>query len=405
MDTLITGIVPKSDPHNFTSTSAGQDDRMIETTTERRVPFGFFGTHIDRYTTMSVGTMDREFALMSECGVERLRVTFLWNQIQMWYPPRYHGVIHTVTDFLRSDAIVGAAARAGLEMVGTVWGAPPWATGGLRPGESSRFAFTAFGGVPEHSEDIGNFMGDLIERYGPNGTFWAENPGISARPIRIWQPWQEPDRPAFMPQPFDVGYFVEMAHVCYKAVKSADPGAMVLGTGIGPAAADSKDLLDSIYRAGYKGAADAIGLHVFPRNAEAMLDAIRMNREVMADHGDGNLPIVMSQISYSSALGKSRIEPPNPNMYDEAGQAAQIRETLAALAEHREELNIFGAYYHGWSGLDEEPPAPRAPDPWIFTGLRKVTKDGTMISKPALDAYRDVVLALEGKDSRILSGR
>ena len=365
----------------------------------RRIPFGFFGAHTDRYTTMSVSTMDREFALMRACGVERLRVTFLWNQIQMQYAPRFTGAMHAVTDFLRSDAIVGAAARAGLEMVGTVWGAPAWATGGMRPGETPRFAFTAFGGVPEHSEDIANFMRDLIERYGPVGTFWMENPDIPAMPIRMWQPWQEPDRPAFMPQPFDVKYFVELAHACYSAVKDSDAGAIVLGTGIGPAAAESKELLDSIYRAGYRGAADAIGLHIFPRNAEGMLQAIRMNREVMAHHGDGGLPVVMSQISYSSALCISRVSPPNPNMYDEAGQALQVRETLTALAEHREELNIFGAYYHGWSGLDEEPPAPRNPDPWIFTGLRKVMSDGTFKSKPALHAYRDVVLAYEGQES------
>jgi hypothetical protein len=187
------------------------------------------------------------------------------------------------------DAIVGAAARVGLEMVGTVWGAPSWATGGVRPGEKARFGFTAFGGVPEHPEDIGNFMQDLVERYGPAGTFWRDNPSIPALPIRMWQPWQEPDRPAFMPQPFDVSYFVEMAHACYGAVKRADPGALVLGTGIGPAAAESRELLDSIYRAGYHGAADVIGLHVFPQNAGRMIEAIRMNREVMAAHGDGEL--------------------------------------------------------------------------------------------------------------------
>jgi hypothetical protein len=200
-----------------------------------------------------------------------------------------------------------------------------------------------------------------------------------------------------MPQPFDVPYFVEMAHACYLAVKAVDPEATVLGTGIGPAAADSPELLDSIYRAGYRGAADAVALHVFPRNADSMLSAIRMNREVMARHGDGQLPVVMSQLSYSSALGKSRIAQPNPNMYDEAGQAEQVAETLMALARHREELNIFGAWYHGWSGLDEEPPAPRSPDPWLFTGLRKVRPDGGMASKPALHAYREVALALEGK--------
>ena len=370
---------------------------MSGTERQRKVPFGFFGAHTDRYSATSVATMDREFALMRECGVERLRVTFFWHHMQLFFAPRFVGAMDAVTDFVRMDAIVGAAARAGLEMVGTVWGAPSWATGGVRPGERARFALTAFGGVPEHAEDMANFMGDLIERYGPAGTFWAQNPSIPVMPIRIWQPWQEPDRPAFMPQPFDVDYFVELAHACYTAVKRADPGALVLGTGIGPAAGESKELLDSIYRAGYRGAADVVGLHLFPRDAATMIDAIRMNREVMSTHGDSELPVVMSQISFSSALGVSRIDPPNPNMYDEAGQARQLRETLTMLVEHREQLNIFGAYYHGWSGLDAEPPAPRSPDPWQFTGLRRVTASGDMVSKPALAAFREVALACSGR--------
>lgn len=363
------------------------------------VPYGFFGVHHDRYSAMSVPIMEREFALMRASGVETLRVTFLWNQIQLWYAPRFTGHIDAVSDFIRTDAIVGTAARNGLRMVGTIWGAPPWATGGLRPGEVARFGFTAFGGVPEHTEDIANFQRDLIERYGPDGTFWAQNPDIPAQPIRMWQPWQEPDRPAFMPQPFDVDYFVEIAHACHDAAKEADPGSIVLGTGIGPEAV-RPELLDSIYRAGYRGAADAIGLHVFPADADGLLDAIRVNREVMAHHGDGDLPVVMSQLSFSSALGVSQLDPPNPNMYDEAGQATKVREALTALAENREALNIFGAFYHGWSGLEVEPPAPRSPDPWNFTGLRKVVSGGAFVSKPALDAYRDVALGAQEARSR-----
>ena len=81
---------------------------------KRKVPVGFFGAHTDRYSVSSVETMDREFALMRECGVERLRVTFFWNQIQVFYAPRFPGAMDKVSDFLRPDAIVAAAARAGL---------------------------------------------------------------------------------------------------------------------------------------------------------------------------------------------------------------------------------------------------------------------------------------------------
>jgi hypothetical protein len=243
---------------------------------------------------------------------------------------------------------------------------------------------------------MGNFMGDLVERYGPGGTFWAERPELTPNPIRIWQPLQEPDRPAFFPQPFDVDHFIAMAHESYAAVKKADPDAVVMGAGLGPVCAESGDFLDSLYRAGLKGSFDVAAIHPFPKNAEGLIHAIRLNRNVMAAHGDGHLPIALSQFSFSSALGQSRIDP-LPNMSDEAGQAANIREALLAAAEHREELNIFGAYYHSWTSLDTEPVAPSHPDPWLWTGLRRVQSDGQIVAKPSFQAYRNTVLALEGR--------
>ncbi|GAB3854274.1 hypothetical protein GCM10028801_08120 [Nocardioides maradonensis] len=367
----------------------------MSSSTERTVPFGFFGAHTDRYCTASVATLEQELALMVDSGVETLRVTFLWGHIQMFYAPRFPGAMHAVGEWIRPDAIVGAAARAGLKILGTVWGAPSWAVGGLRPGDPQRFAYTALGGVPAHSSDFANFMTDLVERYGPDGTFWRDNPDIPKNPVRQWQPWQEPDRPAFNPQPFDRAYFVEMAHAAYAAVKAADPEAIVYGTGFGPDCKEP-DLLESVYAAGYAGAADILSFHPFPGDAAGLVDVLKVNREVMARYGEGEKPMVLSQMSFSSALGQTR-HPQIPNMKDEEGQAAAIREALSTLAERREELGLHGIYYHGWSGCDTEAAAPNPGDPWLFTGLRRVEPDGTMTSKPALAAYREVALALEGR--------
>lgn len=362
----------------------------------RRVPYGFFGAHTDRYSASTVENLDRELALMVASGVETLRVTFFWNQIQTFYAPRFPGAMHSVGEWIRPDAIVAAAAEAGLRILGTIWGAPSWATGGLRPGETSRFAFTAMGGVPEYSYDFANFMADLIERYGPEGTFWRDHPDVPAAPVRMWQPWQEPDRPAFMPQPFDSDYFVEMSHAAYDSIKKHDPDATVLGTGLGPACGESGDLMEQIYRSGYAGSCDVVGLHPFPADVTGLVKAVQINREVMDRYGEGHLPIVLSQVSFSSSLGKSRHRP-LPNMTDEQGQADRLREAMRTLAERREELNLYGVYYHGWSGCDVEADAPRTPDPWLFTGLRRVEPTGEFVSKPALAAYREIALEFEGR--------
>jgi hypothetical protein len=367
-------------------------------TSERVVPFGFFGAHTDRYATSTVPILERELALMAESGVETLRITFHWNEIQHWYAPRYRGAMHTVGEWIRQDAIMAAAAKHGFKMLGTIWGTPSWAAGGFRPGDPQRFPYTAFGGVPQHPADFASFMGDIIERYGPGGTFWRDNPDLPENPIRQWQPWQEPDRPAFMPQPFDKGYYVEMAHAAYGAIKSFDPEAVVFGSGFGPESKDP-ELLDEVYKAGYAGAADVIALHPFPGDAAGMVRILEVNREVMRSHGEGHLPMVLSQVSFSSALGQSR-HATLPNMKDEQGQADVIRDVMTTLASRRDELGLRGMYYHGWVGCDSEPsnsPVAHPGDPWLYTGLRRVESDGTFISKPALAAYREVALGLEGR--------
>lgn len=363
---------------------------------ERAVPFGFLGAHTDRYTVNNQAVMERELAIMKDAGVETLRVTFLWQQIQFWFAPRYPGHMHLVSDFIKTDVLMSAAARLGFNIVGNVFGAPGWATGGMRPGETPRFPLTVQGGVPQDPADMGNFMGDLVERYGPGGTFWMERPDLPVNPIRIWQPLQEPDRPAFFPQPFDVDHFIAMAHASYSGVKKADPDAVVMGAGLGPISAESGDFLDNLYKAGLQGSFDVAAIHPFPKDADGLIRAVRLNREVMAAHGDGDLPIALSQFSFSSALGQSRIAP-LPNMSDERGQAANVREALLAAAEHREELNLFGAYYHSWTSLDTEPLEPSHPDPWLWTGLRRVQADGQIVAKPAFQAFRETANSLQGK--------
>ena len=40
--------------------------------------------------------------------------------------------------------------------------------------------------------DDANYARKLVERYGSNGTFWAQNPDVPKLPIREWDVWNEP---------------------------------------------------------------------------------------------------------------------------------------------------------------------------------------------------------------------
>lgn len=379
---------------------------MTETTriesSDRRVPVGFFGMHPDRYTTCSSEVMDREFALMAESGVETLRITIFWQFVQPWYTPRYADPRGILSDFEKYDAIIGAAARHGMQVIPTVWGTPNWASSSNCALEREGEELTVFGGVPRDVEDYGFFVSLLVRRYGPDGSYWRANPAVPYLPIRSWQPWNEPDRPAFMPQPFDADKFVALTRSAYHAIKQIDPGATVILAGLGPDCQESEALIEKIYQAGIKGLFDVMALHPFPVDAEAVIDAVRLNRRVMERYGDGDLPLVLSQFTWASSEGKSRA-PWLPAVTTEQGQAKNIRELLTAAAEYRHELNIWGAYYHAWTSVDTEPEEPNTPDPWLWSGLRRIAPNGELTSKPALDAYRSVALKLAGRTSAALT--
>ena len=70
-----------------------------------------------------------------------------------------------------------------------------------------------------------------VARYGPNGSFWAENPGVPKRPIRNWQIWNEPNFKYFVakPNPAEYGKLVKLSST---ALKAADPGAQVILGGL-----------------------------------------------------------------------------------------------------------------------------------------------------------------------------
>ena len=118
---------------------------------------------------------DYQWALMAESGVESIRTDFNWIAAQ---PVRNRPI-----DFGRFDALVRRAAlRARIELLPVVNEAPRWARAyplGLKS-------------PPRNPADYARYLGALVERYGPNGTFWVENPTVPKRPVREWQIWNEP---------------------------------------------------------------------------------------------------------------------------------------------------------------------------------------------------------------------
>jgi len=123
---------------------------------------------------------------------------------------------------------------------------------------------------PEHSvarprdpADYANFLTDLVQRYGPTGTFWASHSDIPKRPIRQWQIWNEPNIGFFWHAPHMAGY-AALLRAAHDAIKRADPGAgVILGALSNSKQSLSWRSLGELYHAGARDLFDAVTVHPY----------------------------------------------------------------------------------------------------------------------------------------------
>ena len=165
---------------------------------------------------------DRRRALQAQhrAGIRLLRQTFDWRQIE----PQ-----PGVFDFTAYDALMTDAARAGLDVLPVVFGAPSFAAAQARHGAD----VTATTTFPPHSpQQFADFVRTLAQRYGPHGTFWSANPSLPAHPIRAWQIWNEPNLPAYWGGCPSARGYVALLRAAARAIKRIDRHAEVVTAGI-----------------------------------------------------------------------------------------------------------------------------------------------------------------------------
>ncbi len=150
-------------------------------TSHARVPASFFGVMADGPLLGPQADLGAEARLMRRAGVGSMRVAFYWRDLQPQPGP---------VAWAQTDRIVEAAARARVRVLPILVRAPGWAAGGDE----------REGAVPA-ADQYGAWVGEVVRRYGPSGSFWAENPGVPKTPVRQWQVWNEPDITRYLTPP------------------------------------------------------------------------------------------------------------------------------------------------------------------------------------------------------------
>ena len=351
---------------------------------KRSVPHGFMGVVVNEPLSKSGALFDSESRKMVAAGVESVRVPFDWRLMQPFRSPdavpadrrsEFRTERGVPTRWAHSDRAVRIAARRGLRLLPVVVTSPAWAA--RRDHLAS---------PPEGTATYAAFVGTLVERYGPNGTFWRENPSLRRAPLREWQIWNEPTHPGFWSDQPWVEDYVALARAARAEVRRLDPRGRTIAAGfVGP----SWESLEAMMKVpGAKTAFDAVAIHPYTRNILGVLDMLRLCRQALDRAGLKRMPMYATEVTWPSSKG--RAERFGFEM-TEAEQARQLKGGIRVLARERRWLRLTRVYWFTWLTHDES-----TVDPFDYSGLRKLMPSGAVRTKPAFTSYLTVARSLEG---------
>jgi hypothetical protein len=367
----------------------GGDGPRDATSIERDVPFGFIGTTADGpLLSPREVDVDAESKTMVRAGVEGVRIAVDWSLIQPFasraelprdYAPLFPDDVDGVpTSWVQTDALVRAAAERRIPVLPTVLRSPRWAALDKRDPHIS---------APAETGPYARFLTALVERYGPDGEFWRENPEVTAEPITAWQIWNEPDQPGryWSQQPFAKRY-VELLGAARDAIKAADPDATIVLAGL---VGESWEHLETVYRIpGARELFDVVAIHPYTLEVRNVLKILDLVRGVMRRNGDAAKPLWVTELTWTSAAGKAEQfgYEVTPKV-----QAEKLAEAYPLLARERERLKLERVYWYTWLSTDKG-----SDDPFAYAGLRRFAGRGRVVPKPAFGAYERVARSLEG---------
>jgi len=306
------------------------------------LPRAFFG--IAPQTTLG----DTDAAYMKAGGIGSVRVPVSWGLVQPSPKEEY--------DWSSVDPAVEVAARRGLSILPYLSATPRWlaAKPTSLPIDSARArkAWLAF-------------VKAAVKRYGPGGEFWTEHqpqqaainyvPAISRpMPIRTWQIWNEANF-FYFAYPVSPSRYARLLKPTYGAIKSVDPGAEVLLSGLfgnpdegGKRGMDATKFLAALYRVpGIKRYFDAVALHPYAFHVEDLEELTEEIREVVVDNHDPGAGLYITEMGWGSQ------DDPNVVAFEQGiqGQARELRKAYGYLIDNRHRLNLEATYWYSWKDV------------------------------------------------------
>ena len=341
----------------------------------RSVPQGFLGVMYDGGIEKSADDVqDGQWDLMASSGVETVRTVFDWAEAQ----PNGPG---TAFDFTRTDGFVRRSALRNVNLLPVIFYAPRWA----------RAYENRFTSPPKSRSDYVTYLAALVERYGPEGTFWSDHPELPRHPVREWQIWNEPHLPAYWDAPERGAYGYTRAYPLllrssYNIVKSLDPGAKIVLAGLTQRAWEEIEVL---YQHHIKPYFDVAALQIFPQTVKRSVKASGLFRDALRARRDGRKPIYVTEISWPASKGRTQgIK--YQRQETASGMASKLGKMYSAMARNRRKLGIGKVFWYTWSS-----PYGRGGSIFNYAGLQQFDYQ-SFAAQPALGSYQRAARRLEG---------
>jgi polysaccharide biosynthesis protein PslG len=301
-----------------------------------------------------------QFQRLKRGGVDSVRVPIEWGAVQAGAGGDFN--------WNGTDAMIGGAAAAGIEVFPFVTGAPTWA---VRPAVVNKAAHAlAPLNLPVRTavQKTGwtNFLTEAVRRYGPNGVFWIANPAVPYRPIRVWQIWNEPNFKYFVarPNPAEYGKLVKLSS---PVIKGIDPGAKIVLAGLfaapkeannnvkPPQAYFATDFIEQLYKKtpGVKSSFDGVALHPYTYDYQDIAAHIEELRDVLRAAHDPAKGLWITELGWSAGFPNASN---GRNGFEKgpSGQAAQLKGSFRMLKANQKKWRLKQIF---WFSVDDKPGA------------------------------------------------
>lgn len=295
---------------------------------------------------------EEQFQRLQKGGVKSMRIALDWTSLQ----PSKGATI----DWAGIDVMVERGAKHDIEMLPFLTGAPKWAVPSIFvPGDPNAKAPAHLPAAGAGATAWSSFVKAAVARYGSTGSFWAENPGVPKRPIKVWQIWNEQNFKYFVakPNPAEYGRLVKLS---YSAIKSVDPAGQVLLGGLfsypkgcakekRPKSICATEFLEQMYKKtpGIKNKFSAVALHPYTGRYQELNYYVQEFRDVLVRSKDPGKGIWITELGWSS-----KPVDPTRNIFAKgvAGQATQLKGAFTMLRNKQAKWKIQRVY---WFSVDD----------------------------------------------------